>query len=93
MSWKYYDFKDRWWKYYRKVRPILYFRKFNFYSGVSYDRVKLGRGDILARVSVIQTTSELVLNKISMLLSDDVLKVPSSQATKHWSCINAVGLV
>ena len=37
---------------------------------------------VLARVSVIQTSSELVLNKISMLLSDDVLKVPSSQATE-----------
>ena len=37
---------------------------------------------VLARVSVIQTPSKLVLNKISMLLSDDVLKVLSSQATE-----------
>ena len=37
---------------------------------------------LVARVSVIQTPSELVLTKISMFLKDDGFKVPSSQATE-----------
>ena len=38
--------------------------------------------------------TDRILNKISMLLSDDVLKAPSSQATEALeAAINAVGLV